>query len=102
MTTRNGLPCNTIHWSIEDNDRSLWLYAGCGLVRIARAELDAWIADPTRRIETTVWDAADGVMLHSVFAQLLRSTLCEINRRQTVATDRGRRPGRRSPSSCLQ
>ncbi|MGA8087467.1 MAG: two-component regulator propeller domain-containing protein [Terracidiphilus sp.] len=65
MTTRNGLPCNTIHWSLEDNDRSLWLYAGCGLLRIARAELDAWIADPTRRIGTTVWDAADGVMLHS-------------------------------------
>jgi signal transduction histidine kinase/ligand-binding sensor domain-containing protein len=66
MTTRNGLPCNTIHWSIEDNDRSLWLYTGCGLVRIARAEMDAWIADPTRRIETMVWDAADGAMLHSV------------------------------------
>ena len=46
MTTRNGLPCNTIHWTIEDNDRSLWLYAACGLLRIARTELDAWIADP--------------------------------------------------------
>jgi signal transduction histidine kinase/ligand-binding sensor domain-containing protein len=66
ITTRNGLPCNTIHWSIEDNDRSLWLYAACGLVRIARAELDAWIADPARRIEMKVWDAADGVILHSV------------------------------------
>ena len=65
MTTRNGLPCNTIHWSIEDNDRSLWLYAGCGLVRIPRAELDAWIADPTHRIDAMVWDAADGVTLHS-------------------------------------
>jgi signal transduction histidine kinase/ligand-binding sensor domain-containing protein len=66
MTTGNGLPCNTIHWSIEDNDLSLWLYTGCGLVRIARAELDAWITDPTRRINTTVFDAADDVMLHSV------------------------------------
>jgi signal transduction histidine kinase/ligand-binding sensor domain-containing protein len=66
MTTGNGLPCNTIHWSIEDNDLSLWLYTACGLVRIARAELDVWIADPTRRIDTTVFDAADGVMLHSV------------------------------------
>ena len=28
------------------------------------AELDSWIADPKRRIETTVWDAADGAMLH--------------------------------------
>jgi ligand-binding sensor domain-containing protein len=62
LTTKNGLPCNTIHWSIEDNDRSLWLYTGCGLGRITRAELDAWIVDPKRRIETTVWDAADGAM----------------------------------------
>ncbi len=66
MTAANGLPCNTIHWSIEDDDRSLWLYTGCGLVRIAQAELDAWIADPTRRIETMLWDGSDGVMLHSV------------------------------------
>src|SRR5208283_3868124 len=35
-------------------------------VRIRRSELDAWIADPKRRIETTVWDAADGVTLRSV------------------------------------
>ena len=64
ITTRNGLPCNAIHWSAEDNDRSLWLYAGCGLVRIARDELDAWIADPTRKVQTRVWDSADGVAIH--------------------------------------
>ena len=62
---RNGLPCDTIHWTIEDDDRSFWLYTACGLVRIARTELDAWIADPKRRMETTVWDAADGVRLRS-------------------------------------
>ena len=66
LTARNGLPCDTIHWSIEDADRSLWLYAVCGLVRITRTELDAWIADPKRRIETAVWDAADGAMLKAV------------------------------------
>ena len=65
LTTRNGLPCDTIHWSIEDDDRSFWLYTACGLVRIARTELDAWIASPQRRIETRVWDAADGVRLRS-------------------------------------
>ena len=63
LTTRNGLPCDTIHWSIEDDDRSLWLYTACGLVRITRAELDAWITDPNRQVQTTVWDAADGVRL---------------------------------------
>jgi signal transduction histidine kinase/ligand-binding sensor domain-containing protein len=66
LTTRNGLPCDTIHWSIEDNDRSFWLYSSCGLVRIPRSELDAWIAEPKRSISTTVWDAADGVMVHPI------------------------------------
>jgi signal transduction histidine kinase/ligand-binding sensor domain-containing protein len=65
LTDRNGLPCNAIHWSLEDDDRAFWLYTSCGLVRIAHTELDEWIADPKRRIETTVWDAADGVRLRS-------------------------------------
>jgi len=65
LTTRNGLPCDTVHWTMEDDDRSLWLYTACGLVRIAPTELDAWIRDPRHRIETTVWDASDGVRLRS-------------------------------------
>ena len=63
LTSSNGLPCDIIHWTIEDEDRSLWLYAGCGLVRITRSELDAWIADPNHSVRTTVWDAADGVIV---------------------------------------
>ena len=66
LTTRNGLPCDAVHWTIKDDDGSLWLYMRCGLVRIARTELDAWIADPKRRVETTVWGVADGVGLHPV------------------------------------
>ena len=68
LTSSNGLPCDTIHWTIEDDDRSLWLYTECGLVRIERTELGAWIADPTRRIATTVWDAEDGVRLRATAA----------------------------------
>ena len=68
LTSRNGLPCDTIHWSIEDDERSLWLYTSCGLVRIRRTELDAWIADPQRRIATTVWGPGDGVRLRSTAA----------------------------------
>ena len=52
MTTGNGLPCDKIHWTAEGDDRSLWMYTGCGLVHITRRELDAWIADPKRRVET--------------------------------------------------
>ena len=66
LTTSKGLPCDTIHWSIEDDDRSLWLYTSCGLVRIVRSELEAWIGDPTHRIQATVWDASDGVRLSAV------------------------------------
>ena len=38
LTSKNGLPCDTIHWTIEDDDRSFWLDTACGLVRIARSE----------------------------------------------------------------
>jgi signal transduction histidine kinase len=33
----------------------------CGLVRIARPDLDAWTADPSHTIKTTVFDSSDGV-----------------------------------------
>ena len=46
LTSKNGLPCDTVHWVMEDDDHSFWLYMACGLVRIARPELDAWAADP--------------------------------------------------------
>ena len=65
LTIANGLPCNTVNDVIADDDRSLWLYESCGLVRIVRSEVDAWIADPKRKVERTVWDAADGVRLRS-------------------------------------
>ena len=50
LTSKNGLPCDAVNWVIEDDDRSLWLYMSCGLVRIARSEVDAWVQDPERSI----------------------------------------------------
>ncbi len=66
LTTANGLPCNTIHWSIEDNHRALWMLTACGLVRVNRDELDAWIADPARKVAAKLWGGADGVTLRAV------------------------------------
>jgi signal transduction histidine kinase/ligand-binding sensor domain-containing protein len=63
LTVANGLPCNTIHWSTLDDNGSLWIYAACGLVRVARDDLAAWIADPGRRVVPTRWGGADGVPL---------------------------------------
>jgi ligand-binding sensor domain-containing protein len=64
LTSKNGLPCDTVHWAMEDDDRSFWLYMTCGLVRIARTELEAWAADPKRTIQPTVFDSSDGVRSH--------------------------------------
>jgi signal transduction histidine kinase/ligand-binding sensor domain-containing protein len=63
LTTANGLPCKTVHWIIEDQSSYYWLYMACGLVRVARTELDAWSADPKRIIQSTTFDSADGIRL---------------------------------------
>ena len=65
LTTSNGLPCNAVHWMMEDDAHSVWLDSACGLVRIARTELDAWVGDTQRTIHPTVFDESDGVRSHS-------------------------------------
>jgi ligand-binding sensor domain-containing protein len=75
LGTRSGLPCNEVHWAMEDDARTLWLYSACGLVQIARPELDAWTAavDKDRpganeeakpTIHPTLFDVSDGVPIH--------------------------------------
>jgi ligand-binding sensor domain-containing protein/signal transduction histidine kinase len=69
LTTENGLPCETVHWLREDDSRSFWLYTSCGLVRLARNELDAWAIALDRdvnakpKIHATLFDSSDGVRL---------------------------------------
>ena len=72
LTSKSGLPCDTVHWSMPDDGQYVWLYMACGLVRIARSELDAWAAaldrtgaatetDAKRAIHAMVFDRSDGV-----------------------------------------
>ena len=63
LAGKDGLPCDTVHWSIEDDDHLVWLYMPCGLVRIARSDLDAWVKDSKSIVETAVFDASDGVSM---------------------------------------
>jgi signal transduction histidine kinase len=65
LTSKNGLPCDIVHWAIEDDDHFWWLYMPCGLVRLARTELDAWIAAPHHIVHKMVFDGSDGVRLLS-------------------------------------
>ena len=67
LASRDGLPCTEAHWTIEDDDGDFWLSMPCGLVRIARNELDAWasLADgrqPSQaQFRPTVFGSPDGV-----------------------------------------
>src|SRR5262245_28771447 len=67
LTSKNGLPCDGVHWVMEDNDNAFWLYTTCGLVRIVHSELDAWAnavdkdKNAERTIQATVFDTSDGV-----------------------------------------
>ena len=71
LTARNGLPCDQSSWVIEGDDHALWLYTACGLVRVARSDVDAWAAavekdkDTRQRVQATVFDSADGVRSHA-------------------------------------
>ena len=65
MTSKNGLPCDSVHWIMDDDNRSTWLYLACGLVRLDQADLDAWKADSKRSVHATLFDSSDGVVLHS-------------------------------------
>jgi signal transduction histidine kinase/ligand-binding sensor domain-containing protein len=74
MTSKNGLPCDDVHWVIQDDDHAFWLYMPCGLVRIARSEIDAWAATvdndkgADRRIEVALFDSSDGVRSQGTIA----------------------------------
>jgi signal transduction histidine kinase/ligand-binding sensor domain-containing protein len=70
LDSRNGLPCDAVGWIVEDAKDSWWLGMACGLVRIARTEMNAWTTavekgegDSASRphITATVFDHADGV-----------------------------------------
>ncbi len=69
LSSKNGLPCSAIHWSMEDNLHSIWLYTACGLMRITQAELDEIATavdqnkDASRTIRETVFDSTDGVRI---------------------------------------
>ncbi|MEO7274039.1 MAG: triple tyrosine motif-containing protein, partial [Vicinamibacterales bacterium] len=61
LTTRNGLPCDTVNAFVADAKGGLWLYLQCGLVEVAGAELEQWWAQPEAVLRMRTFDAGDGV-----------------------------------------
>jgi signal transduction histidine kinase/ligand-binding sensor domain-containing protein len=84
LNSRNGLPCDAIHWVREDDAGSFWLYTACGLLRIARAELDHWATavdqgiNAKPELHAIVFDNSDGVRSlasgNHFFPQVAKST----------------------------
>src|SRR5262249_31291911 len=65
LSSRNGLPCDDVHWSLEDDAGDFWLSMPCGLVRIAGHELGAWVRraeaqQPALALPVTVFGRLDG------------------------------------------
>jgi len=66
LTAANGLPCDGVHWTVEDDSHFFWLYTPCGLIRAAREELELWVSHPDRTVATNVFDASDGVRMKAL------------------------------------
>ncbi len=65
LSTKNGLPCNAVHWLIEDDAFSFWVNTACGLLRVDRVELNAWESDSVHPLHPIVFDRADEIPTHA-------------------------------------
>jgi signal transduction histidine kinase/ligand-binding sensor domain-containing protein len=60
MTTKNGLPCDTVIGFIEGKEERWWLYTGCGVVELSGSEFQKWWANPEAVLQTRVYDVLEG------------------------------------------
>jgi signal transduction histidine kinase/ligand-binding sensor domain-containing protein len=66
LSARNGLPCDSVFWSIDDDADSTWLRTKCGVLGIPKAELAGWATvvdrgtDASPVFHSTLLDNADG------------------------------------------
>ncbi len=60
LDRKNGLACDDVLSVIRDQADNLWLYATCGLLRIASTEFDRWWAHPESTISAKLFDSFDG------------------------------------------
>lgn len=61
LSERNGLPCHAVYGLVQGDGGALWLYMGCGLVRVELADLERTLHDPAHVVGTRVYDVLDGV-----------------------------------------
>jgi hypothetical protein len=57
----NGLPCDGINSSWEDDRGNLWVYSDCGLLFIKAEDLAAWWEHPSTKVPMTLFSPLDGL-----------------------------------------
>ena len=72
---------------MDDADHFVWVFTACGLVRIPRPELDAWVDDPSKLVQATLLDVSDGVRTHSYVSAVQNVTRASDGRIWYVAYD---------------
>jgi signal transduction histidine kinase/ligand-binding sensor domain-containing protein len=60
LSARNGLPCDGVYSAVKDDSDFLWLYMQCGLVEIARSDLQRWWEEPDVKLQPRLFDVFDG------------------------------------------
>lgn len=60
LSMANGLPCTYVNSFLFDGSGNLWLYMGCGLVKLSAAELQQWRRDNHAQLSPRFFDSADG------------------------------------------
>jgi signal transduction histidine kinase/ligand-binding sensor domain-containing protein len=61
LSSKNGLPCDSVIGAAWDNQDALWLDMGCGLARISKEDMDHWWRDQNAVVVPRVLDVSDGV-----------------------------------------
>ena len=61
LTMQNGIPADLVSAIAEDDDGFLWIAGSRGIVRVAQAELEKALAQPSYRMQTLLFDTTDGL-----------------------------------------
>ncbi len=60
LTADGGLRDNVVSAIVDDGRGALWLNGNRGTMRLTRAELEAWLDDPSQRVQPRQWSTPEG------------------------------------------
>ena len=61
LSAKDGLPCDEVNGLVDGEDGALWLYMGCGLVKVELSDVEDALRNPAHTMSVKVFDVLDGV-----------------------------------------